>query len=144
MIVKTVRPCAEPGGPLCCAPPRVVITPPRNLHGHPIVISISSNFLSFGLVLALASCAPKAAVIEEAPAVKKEAPVVAEVTVPEVALDLPTAPDNEIRVPGGMLNLPTDSEFRASNPLLPSSGSAGSGVLVRPPTDPPSRVKPTE
>ncbi|MES2476351.1 MAG: hypothetical protein V4640_11255 [Verrucomicrobiota bacterium] len=98
------------------------------------------------LVLALASCAPKAAVVETAPAVKKETPRAAVETVPEVApeMDLPTAPDTEIRVPGGMLNLPTESDFRASNPILPPNGSGSGGVLVRPPTDPPSRVKPTE
>ncbi len=84
--------------------------------------------------------------VEEAPAVKKEAPAVAEVPIPELPpeIELPAAPNNEIRVPGGMMSLPTDSEFRASNPLLPNAGSTGSGVFVRPPTDPPSRVKPTE
>jgi hypothetical protein len=107
------------------------------------VTSISRKLPSFCLLLALASCAPKAAVVEENVPVKKEAPAVAEEAVPEVApaLDLPTAPDNEIRVPG-MLNLPSESDFRASNPVLPGVGS--SGVFVRPPTDPPSRVKPTE
>lgn len=94
-------------------------------------------------MLSLASCAPKAAVVEEAPAVKKEDSAVAEAEVPEVSpeLDLPAGPDQEIRVPGGILNLPTESEFHASNPQL---GSGSSGVVVRPPTDPPSRVKPTE
>ena len=94
-----------------------------------------------GLAIALASCAaPKAEVIADAPpAEKKKTPVVvAEVPEPE----MPTLPDDEIRMPS-LLNLPTDDEFRASNPLLPKSGT-GSGVVVRPPTDPPSRVKPGE
>jgi hypothetical protein len=110
------------------------------------VTSILRNFPSFCLTLALASCAPKAAVVEETAAEKKEAPVAPVETAPETVpeMDLPPMPDNEIRVPG-MLNLPNDNEFRASNPLLPGSGaSSGSGVRVRPSTDPPSRVKPTE
>lgn len=107
------------------------------------MISISRTLPSLCLTLALASCAPKASVVEEAPAAKMETPAVAQEPVSEEApeMDLPAAPDNEIRVPG-MLNLPTESEFRASSPQQPGSGS--SGVFVRPPTDPPSRVKPTE
>jgi hypothetical protein len=119
---------------------------PRNLQGLPIVTSISRYFPSFCLTLALASCAPKAPVVEETPAVKKEVPAVADETVSTAVpeMDLPTGPDNEIRVPGGMLNLPTDNEFRASNPQLPGPGSGSGGVFVRPPTDPPSRVKSAE
>ncbi|MEX1049287.1 MAG: hypothetical protein WED15_07145 [Akkermansiaceae bacterium] len=41
-----------------------------------------------------------------------------------------------------MLELPTDGEFRATNPSLPRSGAAASPVFARPPTDPPSRVRP--
>lgn len=96
---------------------------------------------TLGLGMVLASCAaPKAEVIADAPpVVKKETPV-AEAEVPEP--EMPTQPDNEIRMPS-MLNLPTDQEFRPSNPLLPKIGSS-SGVTVRPPTEPPSRVKPGE
>jgi len=92
-----------------------------------------------GLAMALASCAtPKAEVIADAPPAEKKETPVAEAEVPE-----PAMPDDEIRMPS-MLNLPTDEEFRASNPLLPKSGSNTSGVVVRPPTEPPSRVKPAE
>lgn len=41
-----------------------------------------------------------------------------------------------------MLELPTDGEFRPTNPSLPRSGAAASPVFARPPTDPPSRAKP--
>ncbi len=93
-----------------------------------------------GLAVAMASCAaPKEEVVVAPPEKKPEKapePVVQEPEMPA----LPS--DDAPRLPGGMLNLPTDTEFRASNPLLPKVGAGG--VVIRPPTDPPSRVKPKD
>lgn len=99
-------------------------------------------FVLQGMALALFSCAaPKATVVAEAPVKKKEQkapePVVAE---PE----MPPLPNDEIRLPSQMLDLPDDGAFRASNPQLPQTGSGSGAVIVRPPTDPPSRVKPKD
>lgn len=85
--------------------------------------------------IALFSCAPKAIVVEEAPAPKptKEKPV-------EVAESLPTAPDDGLRIPD-MYTLPGNAEFRATSPTAPRTGFSGA-VTARPPTEPPSRPKP--
>ncbi len=89
-----------------------------------------------GFALAMVSCvAPKATVVAEAP--KKKEAKVPEPVAPEP--EMPALPDNEIRLPQ-MLDLPDDNAFRASNPQTPKVGSGG--VMIRPPTDPPSRVKP--
>lgn len=91
--------------------------------------------------LALFSCAaPKAIVIEKAPEPKKEA--VAEATVPEP--QVPALPDDGIRMPTNILSLPDDAEFRATTPVAPKPADGGSGVIVRPPTDPPPRPKPKD
>lgn len=91
--------------------------------------------------LALFSCAaPKAVVIEKAPEPKKE--VAAEPAVPEP--QIPALPDDGIRMPNNILSLPGDAEFKATTPVAPKTGDAGSGVIVRPPTDPPPRPKPKE
>lgn len=97
-------------------------------------------FIPLGLVLALGSCAPpKAIVIAEAPARKKAEPKVEPVVVP----DLPVTglPDDGIRMPE-MLDMPGDGEFRPTNPALPKATGEAGAVISRPPTDPPSRVKP--
>lgn len=95
-----------------------------------------------GLAMAMASCAPPtAAIVPQTPVAKQEA-VVPEPTVPEP--EMPAVPDSEIRIPQTMFNLPKEGDFRATNPLLPKLGPGSGGVIVRPPTDPPSRVKPTE
>lgn len=111
-----------------------------------MVKPVSRNLPTLALFLALASCAtPKAEVAVEPAAVKKDAPkVVSEEPLTDVPQpELPPMPDDDIRVPP-MLNLPTEREFQASNPLLPKNGPTTGGVVVRPPTDPPSRVKPGE
>lgn len=95
------------------------------------------TWASLGLAVVLGSCVPPKATIVAVPPVVKKVEKQPEASVPEP--DLPPPPDEEIRIPS-MLNLPTEGEFRASNPDLPKPGS--SGVIVRPPTDPPSRVKP--
>ncbi len=103
---------------------------------------VTSNiriFALLGVALAAVSCAPQATVVVEAPVTKKQEkvpePVVQEPELPA----LPT--DNDIRLPS-MLDLPSDGDFRPSNPVLPKTGAGG--VVIRPPTDPPSRVKPKE
>ena len=89
--------------------------------------------------LALFSCAaPKALVVERAPAPKMET---APPTVPEPPA--PSAPDDGIRLPD-MLAMPGEGEFRATTPVPPRAGSEPNAVISRPPTDPPSRPKPKD
>jgi hypothetical protein len=90
--------------------------------------------------LALFSCAaPKAVIVEAAPAPKKE-----KTEEPAVA-DLPPAnsDDDGIRLPE-MLDLPGEGEFRATTPIAPKAPGEAGAVISRPPTDPPSRPKPKE
>lgn len=93
------------------------------------------------VTLAAVSCAPpKAVVVAPAPVVKtqqKKAPEPIMTAVPE----LPAMPDDGIRMPD-MLGLPTDGDFRATSPVVPKSDPGAGAVFARPPTDPPSRVKP--
>ncbi len=94
-----------------------------------------------GAVLALASCsAPKVAVPEKAPVPKEKVAENPEANLPE---DTPTPlPDDGLRM-GNMLALPTDGDFRTTNPNLVRPANPTGPVIARPPTDPPSRVKPT-
>jgi hypothetical protein len=89
-----------------------------------------------GIALALASCAaPKATVVEQAAVPKTQE------SVPEPVLaesELPALPDDGIRMPD-MLGMPGDGDFRSTNPIGVKEAGA---VISRPPTDPPSRVKP--
>ncbi len=97
---------------------------------------------------------PKAQVIPENQ-VAQNPPVKEKKTAPqksgsEVAESAPPLPrgkgpalaDDKIRVPE-MLNLPGEGEFRSTNPTAPKDPN-GNAVISRPPTDPPSRVKPEE
>ncbi len=99
-----------------------------------------TTFALLGVALASPSCVPpKAIVIAAAPAVKKEAkkdpaPLVSEPPIPAL-------PDEGIRMPN-MLDLPSDGDFRATAPVVPRNDPSSGSVFVRPPTDPPSRVKP--
>lgn len=100
--------------------------------------------LIWALLGTLASCAPpKAVVITAGPTVagkvekKPEAEVAAEPAVPELPQD------DGIRMPN-MLDLPSDGDFRATNPAAPGIRGESGTVISRPPTDPPSRVKPKE
>lgn len=95
--------------------------------------------LLLGLALALASCAPKAAVVAEAPAVKKVQKTPEVVATEEPVMPLPE--DDGLRMPD-YLGLPGDRDFRSTNSAAPATGSASGAVISRPPTDPPSRVKP--
>ncbi|MES2657484.1 MAG: hypothetical protein V4689_02640 [Verrucomicrobiota bacterium] len=98
------------------------------------------TFALLGLAMAVVSCAaPKADVVAEKPVEKKEEKI------PEPVAqepELPALPSEDAPRLPGMLDLPSDSDFRASNPVLPRTGAGG--VAIRPPTDPPSRVKPPE
>ena len=94
----------------------------------------------FGIVGMLVSCAPKATIVAEAPAPKKveKAP---ESVAQEPAV--PTQEDDGLRLPS-MLAMPEAGDFRSTNPTAPKTGSQSGAVISRPPTDPPSRVKPKE
>ena len=97
------------------------------------------TFALLGVALALASCAaPKATVVEQAPVPKKQEsvpePVVAE-------SELPALPDDGIRMPD-MLGMPGDGDVRSTSPVGQKTSSGSGAVISRPPTDPPSRVKP--
>ena len=86
---------------------------------------------------ALASCVPPKALVVEQAAVPKKPEKVLPPVVSES--ELPALPDDGIRMPD-MLGMPGDGDFRSTNPIgLKESGA----VISRPPTDPPSRVKPT-
>lgn len=114
-----------------------------------------SRILALGATLGLASCAhlKQDATDPVAPPVAESAPTTAMPTAAtatvktektglkpkseEPAVMLPVD-DPGIRMPD-MLNLPGEGEFRPA----PSSSGTGSGAVIsRPPTDPPSRVKP--
>lgn len=94
-----------------------------------------------GIALASASCVPpKAVVVSPAPVVKSKEKKAAEPSFASVP-ELPTMPDEGIRMPD-MLDLPTDGDFQATSPGLPRTTTGTGSVISRPPTDPPSRVKP--
>jgi hypothetical protein len=97
------------------------------------------------LALASASCVPKATIVAQPPVVKneekKEKEVVLEPISPEPPV--PGLPDDGgIRMPGNFTDLPSDDDFRKSAAGAPKSDSGSGAVISRPPTDPPSRVKP--
>ena len=93
-----------------------------------------------GVSMPLVSCAiPKAAVVAPPPVTQKV------VKAPEASVEespVPALPGDEIRMPPGMVGLPKDEEFRATTPVAPRADPGAGAVFVRPPTDPPSRVKP--
>jgi hypothetical protein len=103
-----------------------------------VTSGIRTSALLF-VTIAMVSCAAqKATPVAEIPVEKKVEPP------PEPLIEDPQQagiPDDEIRIPA-MLNFPKESDFRPSNPLLPKLGPGSGSVVVRPPTDPPSRVKP--
>lgn len=123
-----VQPCAWCAKQLSCGSARFekLMTPIPNIKTLPLL----------GVALVMASCAaPKAIVVEQAPVPKKQEikpePLVVE-------SELPAFPDDGIRMPE-MLGMPEDGDFRSANP----TGVKQSGAVIsRPPTDPPSRVKP--
>lgn len=97
-------------------------------------------FVLLGGALVLASCVPpKATIVEAAAPAEKKVEKVPEPVVAEEP-PMPTEQDLGLRMPTNMLELPSESDFRATNPTA-KPGDAGA-VISRPPTDPPSRVKP--
>ena len=88
-------------------------------------------------VLALFSCAPKANIVVEMPAPKKETP--AEPAVVET-LPEPAPPNDGFRMPD-LFVLPDDSEFRSTSPAPPTSANPGTGAVIARPHGPPSRPK---
>lgn len=88
--------------------------------------------------LALVSCVPpKATPVTDVPVrVQKKTDESAVTPVP----DLPAAAQtDDLRMPD-LLRLPSDEDFRSAGPSKTSTDSGA--VIARPPTDPPSRVKP--
>lgn len=107
-----------------------------------MVIRKGTTFLLLGGALLSASCVPpKATVVEAAPPAQKKVEKAPEPVASE-EVPLPSAEDYGLRMPSNMLELPNDSDFRPTNPTA-KPGDAGA-VISRPPTDPPSRVKPKE
>lgn len=94
-----------------------------------------------GGALVLTSCVPPKAIVVEAASAPapKEVEKAPEPVAPE-PLEPPPLPNDGLRMPD-MLAMPGDDDFRATNPSTKTGEDAGA-VISRPPTDPPSRVKP--
>jgi hypothetical protein len=58
----------------------------------------------------------------------------------ESSPELPATATEDVRLPE-MLNLPSEGEFRSTNPDVKKSSTGDGPVISRPPTDPPSRPK---
>jgi hypothetical protein len=103
-----------------------------------------TTFAIFGLTWIMASCAAtqNAAETAETPAPKAETKTEPELEIaaPDPTIELPR-PEEGFRM-SGILDLPTDREFRSSGSALGQPRSPASPVISRPPTDPPSRIKP--
>ncbi len=105
------------------------------------MVKLKHTFLAGAVVMLVSCVAPKAVVVAQ-PSVKPKKeektpePVIAEV-------ELPATPDDGLRMPSNMLELPGEGEFRATSPAVAKPTDAGA-VISRPPTDPPSRTKPKD
>ena len=92
--------------------------------------------------LAMVSCGPlNQRIVVKVPDPKKEEPAAVEPVVPEPGV--PTPPVSDIQMPD-FLSLPGEGEFRPTSPGVSKPGESGAVISSRPPTDPPSRVKPKE
>ena len=113
-----------------------------NLLPHPMPIPKSIPSVLIGITVALASCAApkKATIVEQAPALKKTGE--AKVPEPSVPEPVPELPDDGLRMGNSLLEMPKDGDFRATNPSTAKVEGQGGSVISRPPTEPPSRVKP--
>ncbi|MES2921414.1 MAG: hypothetical protein V4819_07705 [Verrucomicrobiota bacterium] len=105
-----------------------------------MIISKITTCALLGLAMALVSCVPPKATVVAQPAAPKKVEKEPEVTFSEPPV--PALPGDDIRMPPDMVGLPSDEEFRATVPVAPRSEPGAGSVFVRPPTDPPSRVKP--
>jgi len=128
------------GKPLCCALRRAEARVSLNIPQYPMSILKPIPSVFAGITMVLVSCAPKATVVEQAPAPKKPA----EAKVPEPTVPEPLLPDDDGIRMGNLLEMPKDGDFRATNPSSSKPDGPGGSVISRPPTDPPSRVKPKE
>lgn len=90
----------------------------------------------------LASCFPKAIVVGLPVPVKKQDALAAAPSGPGPATPH-VASDEGPRLPGNLLDMPGEGEFKATNPVDPKADNSGA-VISHPPTDPPSRVKPQD
>ncbi|RYD20004.1 MAG: hypothetical protein EOP88_16795 [Verrucomicrobiaceae bacterium] len=107
-----------------------------------MVIRKGTTFVLLGCALLSASCVPPKATVVEAAAPAQKKVEKAPEPIAQEEIPLPSGEDYGLRMPSNMLELPSDSDFRATNPTA-KPGDAGA-VISRPPTDPPSRVKPKE
>jgi hypothetical protein len=98
--------------------------------------------------LTLASCAPKAVIVQEDQVVPRQAQESVKVPEPvaaETEIASPTLPAGEgLRPLKNMLDLPSEAEFRTAAPAGQKPGGGAGAVISRPPTEPPSRTKPKE
>ncbi len=90
----------------------------------------------FTPVMALFSCAAPKAIVVGPPAQADQELAVVEPELSEP--DAPSAPDDRIRLPD-MMTMPSDDEFRATNPAQVSPNGESGAVIARPPMEPPSR-----
>lgn len=94
------------------------------------------------VALGLASCASQKGANPNQSLVAGNSGKPAEPSVPEPVV-VPLPPEDGIRVPD-MLGMPSEADLRSSHPSL-SKPEKGTGIVIsRPPTDPPSRIKPKE
>jgi hypothetical protein len=93
------------------------------------------------VALGLASCASQKGGDPNQSLVAGDSDKPPEPSVPEPVVPLP--PDDGIRLPD-MLGMPSEGDLRSPHPSL-LKPEKGTGVVIsRPPTDPPSRIKPKE
>jgi hypothetical protein len=95
---------------------------------------------ALGFALLPPSCAPKATVVVEAP-VKIKQEIAPEPAAPE--LSVPAQVEDGLRMPD-MLAMPSEGDFRSTNPAAPKTGNASGAVISRPPADASMQVKPKE
>lgn len=106
------------------------------------MVNLKHTFLALAGLMLVSCIAPKAVVIAEPNAAPKKVEKTPEPAVVEAAL--PEPPDDGIRMPSNLLELPGESEFRSTNAAAPKTGTEAGAVISRPPTDPPSRTKPKD
>ncbi len=99
--------------------------------------------LTAALLGTLTSCFPKAIVVDLPVPAKKQDAVVTTPTDPTPSIAPRVASDEGPRLPGNLLDMPGEGEFKATNPVDPKTDNSGA-VISHPPTDPPSRVKPKD